>query len=116
RQRARVLGRLQRQDVVVFFRDVVGQRPVAGRDEVRVGVDEPGQDRGGAIIVSVDRGTGRRVDVRGAAEGRDAVTVDEQRRLLDGRGAAAVEQTRGRDQRVAGSGRAHRGRQSITIW
>ena len=45
-QGARVLRGLEQQDVVVFLRDVVAEGAVAWRDEVRVGVDEPGQDRG----------------------------------------------------------------------
>src|SRR6267378_1713039 len=41
------------------------------------------------------------MDVGGAAEGGHAVAVDQQRRLLDGRAPAAVEEARCREQRVA---------------
>ena len=36
---------LEEQDVVVFLRDVVAERAVARRHQVRVRVHEPGQDR-----------------------------------------------------------------------
>ena len=106
-QRARVLGRLQQQDVVVFLRDVVAQRAVARRDQMRVRVDESRQDRGRAVVPLLHGGAAGGMDVGGAAEAGHAVTVDQQRRLLDGRASAAVEEARRREQRVARRWRGH---------
>ena len=110
---ARVPGGLQEKDVVVLFRDVVAEGAVARGDEVRVGVDEPGQDGGGAVVPPLHRGAVGSLDLALAADRGDAITVDQQRGMVDGRGHAAVEQTVGRDQ---GEARRRRRYRSLTSW
>jgi hypothetical protein len=95
---ARVPGSLQEQDVVVLFRDVIAEGAVARGDEVRVGVDESGQDGGGVVVSPLHGAAVRSPDLALAADRGDAVTVDQERRMVDGRARAAVEQTVGRDQ------------------
>ena len=58
----------------------------------------PGRDGGGAVIPPLRGGAVGNLDVALAADRGDAVTVDQERGLVDGRGRAAVEQTVGRDQ------------------
>jgi hypothetical protein len=106
---ASVPGGLQEQDVVVLFRDVIAEGAVARGDEVRVGVDESGQDCGGAVIPPLRGGAVGSPDVALAADRGDAVTVDQERGLVDGRGRAAVEQAVGRDQGEARRCRRYRG-------
>jgi hypothetical protein len=105
---ARVPGGLQEQDVVVLFRDVIAEGAVARGDEVRVGVDESGQDGGGAIVTPLRGGAVGCPDLALAADGGDAVTVDQEGGLVDGRGRTAVEQTVGRDQGEARRCRRYR--------
>ena len=107
-ERARVPGGLQQQDVVVLFRDVIAEGAVARGDEVRVGVDESGEDGGGAVVPPLDGAAFGSTDLAPAADRRDAVTVDQERGLVDGRGRAAVEQTVGRDQGEARCRRRYR--------
>ena len=86
---------------------------------MRVGVDEAGKDRGVAVVTSIDVGAGRGLHLGGTAERYNAIAVDEDRRPLDGGGAAAVEQTRRRDQREAWRDRRARERvvtQSTIAW
>jgi len=66
-----------------------------------VGVDEPRQDGGGAVVPPLHGGAAGNLDLALAADCGDAVTLDEDRGMVDGRGRAAVEQTVGRDQREA---------------
>src|SRR5437773_10866881 len=55
-KRAGVLRRLQEQDVVVFLGDVVAERAVAGRDQMRVRVHQAGEDRALRILSPIHRG------------------------------------------------------------
>jgi hypothetical protein len=105
---ARVPGGLQEQDVVVLFRDVIAEGAVARGDEVRVGVDESRQDGGGTVIPALHGGAVGTSDLALAADRGDAVTVDQERGLVDGCGRAAVEQTVGRDQGEARRCRSYR--------
>ena len=105
---ARVPGGLQEQDVVVLFRDVVAEGAVARGDEVRVGVDESGQDGGGAVVPPLRGGAVGSLDLALAADRGDAVTVDQERGLIDRRDRTAVEQTVGRDQGEARRRRRYR--------
>ena len=73
---ARVPSGLQQQDVVVLFRDVIAEGAVARGDEVRVGVDEPRQDGGGAVVPPLHGGAVGNLDLALAADCGDAVTVD----------------------------------------
>jgi hypothetical protein len=106
---ASVPGGLQEQDVVVLFRDVIAEGAVARRDEVRVGVDESWEDGGGAVVPPLDGAAFGSSDLALAADRSDAVTVDQERGPVDGRGRAAVEQAVGRDQGEARRCRRYRG-------
>jgi hypothetical protein len=97
-QGARVLGRLEQQDVVVFLCDVVAERAVAWRHEVRVRVHEAGEDRCRAVVSPVHGCAGRNRNVDGAAQADDAASFDEHGRLVDGRRPGSVEQASRRDQ------------------
>ena len=108
-QGARVPGGLQEQDVVVLFRDVIAEGAVTRGDEVRVGVDESGQNGGGAVVPPLHGRAVGRPDLALAADRGDAVTVDQERGVVDGHGRAAVEQTVGRDQGEARRRRRYRG-------
>jgi len=63
-----------------------------------VGVDESGEDGGGAVVPPLHGGAVGSPDLALAADRGDAVTVDQEGGLVDGRSRAAVEQTVGRDQ------------------
>jgi hypothetical protein len=107
-ERARVPGGLQQQDVVVLFCDVIAEGAVARGDEVRVGVDESREDGGSPVVPPLHGAAFGSSDLALAADRSDAVTVDQKRGVVDGRGRAAVEQTVGRDQREARRRRRYR--------
>jgi hypothetical protein len=104
KQGARVLGGLEQQDVVVLLRHVIAESAVAGRDEVRVRVDETGQDRRVAVVDALDRRARWRLHRAARAQRDHAVRVHQEGRVDHRRAAAAVEQLRGAEQREAGGG------------
>jgi hypothetical protein len=100
-QGAGILRGLEEQDVVLLLRDIVAERAVARRYQVRMRVDEAGQDRRGPVVSPVHGCAVGSADLGGAAQTDDAVPLDEQCRLVDGRGPGAVEEAARRDQREA---------------
>ena len=76
------------------------RRGACARRRARAGSSQPRSP-------SAPRTTRPARDIARAAEAHDAVTVDEQRRMRHGRRAAAVEEMRGREQRVACRSFAH---------
>src|SRR5215468_5045884 len=102
-QRARVLGRLEEEDVVVLLGDVVAERAVAWGDEVRVGVDQPGQHGCVAVVAAIDGGAVGRAYLGGPAHLHDAPVLHEQGGLGHGRSAAPIEESRRGEEREAGA-------------
>jgi len=74
-----------------------------------VGIDEPRQDGGGAVVPPLHGGAIGSPELALPADRGDAVTVDQEGGLVDGRDRAAVEQTVGRDQGEARRCRRYRG-------
>src|SRR5262249_46690454 len=71
-QRARVLSRLEEEDVVVLLGHVVAERAITGGDEVRVGVDQTRQHGRLAVVVAIDGGAVGRANLGGPAHLHDA--------------------------------------------
>ncbi len=107
KKRAGILGRLEEQDVVVFLGDVVAQRAIARRDEMRVRVHQAGEDRAPGIVSSVHRSVVGHADIGLVTKTDDPIALHEQRGMLGGRDAGSIEETGGRDQREANGCLSH---------
>jgi hypothetical protein len=106
-ERPRVPSRLEEEEVVVLAGDVVAERAVTRRDQMRVGVDQPRQQSRVAIIQALHRPSVWRVDVTTLPQAGDAVTVEEQRRILQGDSLRPVKQARSGQQPEARIGYGH---------
>src|SRR5712691_8820872 len=100
-KRAGVLRRLQEQDVVVFLGDVVAERAVAGRDQMRVRVHQTREDRALRIVSPIHRGPVGDANIGLATKADDAIALDKQSGLLEGWVAPATEEAGGRYQSQA---------------
>ncbi|MBI3084796.1 MAG: hypothetical protein HYY88_03570 [candidate division NC10 bacterium] len=96
--RAGVLGGAKEQDVIVLHGDIVANRPVAGREQVGVGVHQSGKDGRVAVIDPVDGPALRRGEIGLAADVGNAPILDQQGRPLEGGSATAVQQAGGGEQ------------------
>ena len=93
---------LMQQQVVALGGDVVAARPVADADEVRMPVDEPGQDRRVAVLVRGRLRAVGRPDLRTTADGPDRPALDQDGRVLERAGARPIEQAGGGEERPVG--------------
>ena len=100
--RAGVDGRPDEQQVVALGGHVVAARPVADADEVRMPVDESGQDRRVPVLVRGRHRAVRRPDLRTTADGPDRPALDQDGGVLERAGARPVEQAGGREERPIG--------------
>ena len=105
---AGVARRLEQQQPVRVLRQVVAGAAVAEAVEVRVGVDQAGEDGRVGVIKRLHRSAVRRPYLLRCPHGADRRPLQEQRRALQGRSAAPVDQARGQDARQAGGSRPRR--------
>ena len=109
KERAGILGRLQEQDVVVLLGNVVAEGTVARRHQVRVRVNQAGEDRAASIFSPLHRHAIGDAHIGLAPQGDDAVILHEQGRLFDGHGARPIEEAGGCDQGETGGSIGHGG-------
>jgi hypothetical protein len=94
---AHVRGRLQQQDVVVGRGHALAGSAIARGDDVGVGVDESGHDRGAGAMVTLDGGALGCLQVIPGADAHDPAFVDQDSAIHDRRATKPIDQAIGGD-------------------